>query len=145
MIEVTLYIETSIHGPRKMDGTWGYVLEFIKADGTPETRCGFGKIESTTENVLALTAICAGMTRLIKPCSIRIKTCCDHVLNSVNNFWPVQWEKNNWVNNKGKEVKNADLWQQYVNLARIHCVSVSKDDNSYKSWIGREMEERYGD
>ena len=40
---VNIYITTSIRGPAKRNGGYGYVIEFIKKDGSLITRSGVGK------------------------------------------------------------------------------------------------------
>lgn len=131
--QVTIYIETSVHGPaiRKAVGMW--LIEYIRNDGTPETRQGILKREKITENALVLELLKEAFSRLRKPCSVRVNTPCDHVLNVMKNHWLYQWEKNDWHNAKGKPVKNATLWQQCKQLIDRHCTSFDNEFNSYKA------------
>ncbi len=59
--EVNIYIETSVHGPARRTAAGEYYIEYIKKDGTPETRNGFIREEGTTENTLALGLLAAAL------------------------------------------------------------------------------------
>lgn len=139
MFKVNIYIETTIRGPSKRDGAYIYVLEFVKESGEPVTRQEVKHIKDTTENELVLRAMISALNRLTKDCEIRINTQCQHVLNTVQNLWHIQWEKSDWINSKGKEVKNKELWQQYVKMSRIHVITVLSSEHSYQEWMRREL------
>lgn len=139
MFKVNIYIETTIRAPAKRDGAYIYVLEFVKSSGEPVTRQEIKHIKETTENELVLRAIVSALNRLTKNCEIRINTKCQHVLNTVQNLHHIQWEKSDWINSKGKEVKNKELWQQYVKMSRIHVITVLSSEHSYQEWMRREL------
>lgn len=119
---VNIYIETTLQGPAKRNGHYMYLLE-VEKDGKTYTKDGIGYMEAATENQLALTAIAEAAKRLTKPCSVRVVTRCDHVLNVTGNFWLQQWMKHDWHNAAGKPVKNKELWQQVVEAFSGHIVS----------------------
>ncbi|MFR7629590.1 MAG: RNase H family protein [Lachnospira eligens] len=98
-------------------------------------------MENTTENQLALTAIVQRTyEEFNKGCDICINTSNEHVLNSCRNAWPQQWAKNNWVKSNGKQVKNAELWQQYLNVSRMHNISWSDEkEHEFSKWIDHEF------
>lgn len=137
--KVTIYIETPFHGPaiRQAAGEW--LIEYIKPNGEPETRQGIISKDKTTENALALELLKVALGKLTKPCSIRVNTECDHILNVMRNYWLPQWEKNDWKNSKGKPVKNAELWQQCQELMQKHSISFSNDENSYGNVMRAEI------
>ncbi|MBO5159602.1 MAG: hypothetical protein J6B94_08455 [Lachnospiraceae bacterium] len=136
---VNIYIETSRRGPSKGPGKYMYVLEYILKDGTPYTVDGTESFEETRENELALKAIIAAGKRLTKPCSIRIFTGCDHILSTTHNGWYIEWQKNGWKKKNGKEVRNAALWEELVNVMDLHAVTYTKDEHSYKRWMREEL------
>lgn len=138
--KITIFIETSIHGPAIRSGSAMYMIEYIKQNGDPETRQGIITKESATENQLAMMAMIEALQRLTKPCEIRISTECEHILNVMRNCWLPQWKKNNWRNAKGKEIKNVELWQQISDQLDKHIATFSKDHNSYASIMQQEME-----
>ncbi len=141
MQEVSIYITTTAKGPAKRKKAYYiYTVEYIKGNGNPETRGSIGSIEDVTENQVELIALIKAFERLIKPCSVRVFTRCEHILNSCNNGWPWQWEKNGWKKAADKQVKNADLWQQLLNVMRQHTVTFSGQAHGYEAWQGRELE-----
>lgn len=137
---VTIFIETSIHGPAIRSGSGMYMIEYIKKNGDPETRQGITEVKEATENALALEAMAAALKRLTKSCSIRVNTQCEHILNVMQNHWLQQWKKNDWRNAKGKPIKNVELWQEISDLVDKHAISYGKDPNSYATVMKIEME-----
>lgn len=39
----------------------------------------------------------------------------------------------------GKEVRNATLWEELVNVMDLHAVTYTKDEHSYKRWMREEL------
>nr|DAP37270.1 MAG TPA: ribonuclease HI [Caudoviricetes sp.] len=134
---VNIYITTSIRGPAKRRGGYGYVIEFIKKDGSPITRSEVGYEIEGTENKLVLTALKSALKRLTKSCSILVFTKCEHILSSFKNGWIFEWEKNNWTNVKGKKLSNWELWKEIKELSTMHKLSFEGTDvkNPYEMWI----------
>ena len=131
MQEVNIYIATTARGPRvNRHAYYSYILE-CELNGKTVRRDGTGKLKDATENQSELTAIIAAFKRLTKPCSVRVFTQCEHILNSVNNGWVYQWKKNNWIKSGNRPVKNALLWQQLINLSTEHVVKFTKDTGKY--------------
>lgn len=137
--KVNIYIETSVHGPviRRAAGMW--LIEYIKKDDTPVTRQGCIRKESITENALALELMKEAFSRLTKPCSVRVNTECEHILNTMKGYWLAQWVKNDWRNAKNKPVKNAELWQQCHELMEQHGVTFENEPHSYQKWMQEEI------
>ena len=77
MQDVTIYIETSIHGPAKKDGKYIYLLECMR-EGVPVTREGRGSAEEATENQLVLLALRDALKRLNCRCAVVIYTNSGH-------------------------------------------------------------------
>lgn len=130
--KVTIFIETSFHGPAIRQAAGAWLIEYIKTNGEPETRQGIISKDKTTENALALELLKVALGKLTKPCSIRVNTECDHILNVMRNYWLPQWEKNDWRNSKNKLVKNAELWQQCQELMMAHSVTFDSGEHSYR-------------
>ena len=138
---VNIYITTSIRGPAKRRGGYGYVIEFIKKDGSPITRSEVGYEIEGTENKLVLTALKSALKRLTKSCSILVFTKCEHILSSFKNGWIFEWEKNNWTNVKGKKLSNWELWKEIKELSTMHKLSFEGTDvkNPYEMWISENI------
>lgn len=50
-----------------------------------------------------------------------------------------KWEKDGWKKKTGKPVKNADLWQQYLNVSRGHVISWSDEPHDFTKWMEYEL------
>jgi len=140
--QVTIYIETSLHGPAVRTGVGEWYVEYIRKNGAPETRNGILVRENTTENALALELLKDALSILKKTCSVRVNTGCEHILNVMNHHWLSGWEKAGWVNAKGKPVKNRYLWQQCAELMGNHAVSFEKGEHSYRKEMQWELEKK---
>lgn len=138
--QVAIYIETSFHGPAVRDAAGEWLIEYIKTDGSPETRQGVICREKTTENALVLELMTEAFGKLTKPCSVRVNTGCEHILNVMNNHWLPQWEKAGWVSAKGKLIRNMYLWQQCAEAMREHVVSFENGWHSYRNKMQWELE-----
>ena len=134
---VNIYITTSIRGPAKRNGGYGYVIEFIKKDGSPITRSGVGYEIKATENKLVLMALKAALKRLTKRCSALVFTKCEYVLSSYKNEWISEWKKNDWTNARGVKLSNWELWRDISELSTMHELSFESVDvkNPYEMWI----------
>lgn len=138
-MEVTIYIETTLHGPAKRAGAGMWLIEYITPSGKEHTREGTIFRDEATENSMNLELLRIALGRLTKSCSVRVNTRCEHILNSMGNHWVVQWEKAGWIKSNGKPVANAMLWQQVYMLMKIHQVTVVNENNSYLPAMKIEM------
>lgn len=132
MGEVNIYIETAWKGPakRKMTGAW--LVEYTLKTGQPVTRGGIIYMEQAAENDMALMLIRKAFSILTKTCCVRVFTSCAHVLNTMQNHWLWQWQKNNWRNAKEKTVANADLWRDCAMLIEHHITEWTGETHSYQ-------------
>ena len=81
-----------------------------------------GNESTTTNNRMELKAVIESFKMILS----RFKTRRDiefelysdsaYVVNSINNGWVEKWQKNNWKTTKEDDVKNRDLWEQFVAL-----------------------------
>lgn len=140
MHNVNIYIQTTARGPKiRKSAHYIYVVECITESGCPATRTGMGSLEYVTENQIELTGLTEAFLRLKKPCSVRVFTQCEHILNSMHNYWPYQWQKNGWIKAAGKPVKNAGLWQQLLKAMEPHAVTFTGEENSFTAWQRSEL------
>ena len=123
--------------PAKRNGGYGYVIEFIKKDGSPITRSGVGYEIKATENKLVLMALKAALKRLTKRCSALVFTKCEYVLSGYKNEWISDWKKNDWTNARGAKLSNWELWRDIWELSTMHELSFESVDvkNPYEMWI----------
>ena len=141
MQDVNIYIETSIHGPARKNGEYLYILECFKGSEAV-TGEGRGRIEASTENQLALTALSEALGRLNCPCDLKIYTSCGHIIHSMQNSWARQWQKNGWRKAGGAEVRNAALWAEVLDKLDSHLYIFSDQEHSYSEWMKEQLKTR---
>lgn len=142
---VTVYVESNIRGPARRSGAGTWLVEYIRKDGTPETRPvdpadAVTWLPDTTQAALELNMLIDALSILTKPCSVRINTECEHILNVFENGWLEKWKESDWKTAKGKPVANAELWQQLSEYIDVHeDVLVEKGENSYRNIMQMEI------
>ena len=141
MLSVTIYIETTIHGPAKREAAGMFIVEFIKEDGTPVTREGTMYASETTEQAMILQLILAAMKLLKKPCSVLINIRCEGILAAFDNEWPKQWHDRDWKKANKQLIRNADLWQMVYEEMEKHDVLVEIGGNPYYPAMEMELKE----
>ncbi|CZE46216.1 ribonuclease HI [Campylobacter geochelonis] len=95
-------------------GGWAYILkykDFVKKQS--------GAKEHTTNNQMELRAVIEGLKALKEPCEVLLYTDSSYVANSINS-WLFGWVKKNF-----KNVKNVELWQEYLEISKPHKVKAS--------------------
>ena len=131
-MHVNIYIETSLTGPANKRAAGAWLVEYIKTSGEIETRGGILYADKTMENELALRLLIRAMSILKKTCCVRVFTECRHILNTMNNHWLAQWEKNGWINGKNKLVRNAEEWKKCADLFGRHMMEWTDDCHTYR-------------
>jgi len=113
-------------------GGWGTVLKY--KDNIKELS---GAQENTTNNQMELLGVIKGLEALKEPCDVEITSDSKYVVQGINE-WLKNWIKNNWRTAAKKPVKNLDLWQDYVNISKIHKINATW----VKGHAGHEENER---
>lgn len=74
----------------------------------------------TTNNRMELQAVIKGLIycNKIKCKTIYIYSDSAYVLNPINNKWVKRWIERNWKTQKDEDVKNRDLWEEFVKAYR---------------------------
>ncbi len=75
-----------------------------------------GALANVTNNQMELLAVIEGLKMLKEPCEVIITSDSSYVVNAIN-----EWLEN-WVKRGFKKVKNPDLWQKYLDVARPHKI-----------------------
>lgn len=96
-------------------------------------------LEEATQARLTLTALIEAISRLTKPCVIKILTDCSSIQIGINQGWVYEWQRAGWKTAHGAEVKNADLWKQLFDKAAIHALSITDEKSPYTMWLQEEM------
>ena len=78
-----------------------------------------GGEDYTTNNRMELKAVIEGLRALKEPCEVEIYSDSNYVVKAVNE-WLDGWVKKNF-----KNVKNEDLWREYINISKEHKVHLN--------------------
>lgn len=134
---VNLYIDTSVKGPRRAAGAYGYVIESMTAAGAA-TYTNIKRIEETTGHRSLLTAILEAAGHLTKNCYICLYTDSEWIKSAIGSWMPV-WRENGWKNKKGREVPDVGQWKKLDEYMKIHHINVMVDtDHEYWIYLERE-------
>lgn len=102
--------------PNPGPGGWAAILRF----GTVEKELTGGDL-ATTNNRMELTAACAALEALKRPCRVVLHTDSEYVRNGISR-WINGWVRNNWRNAAKDPVANMELWQRLLAAAKPHDV-----------------------
>ena len=131
MGEVVIYTDGACSG-NPGPGGWGCVLMY--KDHKKEIS---GGKESTTNNVMELTAVIEGLKLLKFPCKVKLYSDSAYVVNAFQQKWIYGWLKNGWKNASKEPVKNKELWEELYALTKTHEVEFIKvkghADNEYNN------------
>ncbi|MBQ7067022.1 MAG: hypothetical protein IJN92_09420 [Lachnospiraceae bacterium] len=139
-MHVDLYVETSIRGPRRQNGTFGYILVYITKSGEEATLCDFVNKKDVTPHEIELEAIIKALGRLNKKCDVSVIAGNPYVADMTSNLQ--KWKGNGWITAKGEDIKNKELWQQLEELLEKHQVTFGGDDTGYQKWLINEVKRK---
>lgn len=120
MKEVIIYTDGACSGN---PGEGGYCA-ILSYKGAQKTVSGYEHV--TTNNRMELMAIIEGLKALKEPCIVELFSDSSYCVNAFNEGWINGWMLKGWRTADNKEVKNAELWQELVNLVNIHKVKFIK-------------------
>ena len=131
MDEVIIYTDGACSG-NPGPGGWGAVLMY--KDSKKEIS---GGNKNTTNNIMEMTAVIEALKLLKHPCKVKLYSDSAYVVNAFLQNWTKNWIKNNWKTSDKKDVKNKELWQELIELTKIHNVTFIKvkghSDNEYNN------------
>jgi len=110
MKQVTIFCDGSSLG-NPGPGGYGVILRY----GNREKELTGGD-SMTTNNRMELMAVIEGLKALKEPCDVTIYSDSSYVVNGINE-WLDGWVKRNF-----KKVKNPELWQSYIEVAKPHKI-----------------------
>lgn len=145
IFHVSIYIETSIKGPKVTRAAGEWLAEFVTSSRIPVTRSGIIIKEKTSENALTLELLRDALSILTKTCSIRLNTKCGHILQALGNGWTEQWKKNGWKKAGGKELANAELWKEVSGLMEHHLIDIDSGWHEYQDVMLRDIKRKMSD
>lgn len=128
MKNIEIYTDGACSGnPGK--GGWGAVLVY---KGNEKEISGCEK--ETTNNRMELTAVIMALSALKEPCNVNLTTDSKYVCDAINKGWVYSWKSKGWKKADKKPALNVDLWQQLLELLKIHNVEFNwvKGHNGHK-------------
>lgn len=111
MKKITLFSDGSSLG-NPGPGGYGVILRF----GDKERELSGGDLH-TTNNRMELLGVIEGLRVLKEPCAVDIVSDSSYVVKGIN-----EWLCN-WVKKDFKNVKNPDLWREYIEASRGHRIN----------------------
>ena len=130
-IKVNLYTDGACSGN---PGVGGYGIVLIYGDYIKEFS---GVCKLSTNNQMEITAVIEGLKKIKEPCDVTIYTDSAYTMNAFSEGWIDNWILNGWRTANKKPVKNAELWQELLELLKIHKVQWVKvkghADNKYNN------------
>ena len=120
MDKVTIYTDGACSG-NPGPGGWGAVLMYkdIKKEIS-------GGCKDTTNNIMELTAVIEALKLLKRPCKVDLYSDSAYVVNAFVRHWIDNWQRNDWKNSNKEDVKNKELWQELLELTKVHNVTFIK-------------------
>ncbi len=110
MKKITLFSDGSALG-NPGPGGYGTIIRFKDKE-----RILSGGEVYTTNNRMELRGVIEGLRALKEPCEVEVISDSSYVVKGIN-----EWLQN-WVKRSFKKVKNPDLWQEYIEVSKIHQV-----------------------
>ena len=96
-------------------------------------------VKEGTETQGNLMAMINAFYILKKPCRALVFTKCSHILISMQQEWPKEWQESGWINAKGKPVKNAELWKMLIEKGKGHTYTLKDDHHEYENVMQSEL------
>ncbi len=120
MKEVILYTDGACSG-NPGPGGYAAILKYGRAEKSVS-----GGEAVTTNNRMEITAVIAGLKALKEQCSVVVYSDSAYVVNAFALGWVKGWISNAWRTADNKPVKNAELWQELIELCGYHLVRFEK-------------------
>ena len=131
MNDVTIYTDGACSG-NPGPGGYGVILQ----SGKYEKEISGGE-PSTTNNRMELVAVIVGLKALKRPCTVKLYSDSQYVVNMVQQGWLARWKRNGWMRNKSDPAKNVDLLKELDAQLQIHQVEMiwvkGHADNPYNN------------
>ena len=75
----------------------------------------------TTNNRMELRAVIVALRCLKRPSRVRVFTDSSYVVKGMTE-WIRGWIRKNWINSQKRPVLNRDLWEELLDLSRLHQI-----------------------
>lgn len=100
-------------------GKGGYGAVIIDGDRRKEISDGY---KLTTNNRMEMMGAIAALESLPSNSKVKLHSDSKYIVDAVVKGWAKKWQANGWRRNKKEMAKNPDLWQELLDLCKIHDV-----------------------
>ena len=100
-------------------GKGGYGAVVIDGDRREEVSRGY---KLTTNNRMEMMGAIAALESLKSNSKVKLHSDSKYIVDAVVKGWAKKWQANGWRRNKKEMAKNPDLWQELLDLCKIHDV-----------------------
>ena len=100
-------------------GAGGYGAVIIDGDRREELSSGY---RLTTNNRMEMMGAIAALESLKSNSKVKLHSDSKYIVDAVVKGWAKKWQANGWRRNKKEMAKNPDLWQELLDLCKIHDV-----------------------
>ena len=140
MADVTdLYIEVDSVATKETQKHYGFVIETV-IRGNTYTVEGFGTCFGTYHKAV-LDALANALERYKRPCEVTIHSQDSFVLSMIEQNLQ-QWAESDFLNSKGRPVKNQEEWRRVHEKSQGMIWKVSQGKHAYTGWLRREIQKR---
>ena len=98
-------------------GKGGYGAVIIDGDRREELSAGY---KLTTNNRMEMMGAIAALESLKSNSQVKLHTDSKYIVDAVNKGWAKKWQSKGWRRNAKEMAKNPDLWQEILDLCKIH-------------------------
>ena len=100
-------------------GKGGYGAVIIDGDRRKELSEGY---KLTTNNRMEMMGAIAALESLPSNSKVKLHTDSKYIVDAIVKGWAKKWQRNGWKRNSKEMAKNSDLWQEILDLCKIHDV-----------------------
>ena len=100
-------------------GKGGYGAVIIDGDRRTELSAGY---KLTTNNRMEMMGAIAALESLKSNSKVKLHTDSKYIVDAVNKGWAKKWQSKGWRRNAKEMAKNPDLWQEILDLCKIHDI-----------------------
>jgi ribonuclease HI len=100
-------------------GKGGYGAVIIDGDRREELSGGY---KLTTNNRMEMMGAIAALESLKSNSKVKLHSDSKYVVDAMVKGWAKKWQANGWRRNSKEMAKNPDLWQELLDLCKIHDV-----------------------
>lgn len=118
MKKVSIYTDGScrLNGEAGAAGGWSAILQYKDSQNVLHERQLNGYESNSSNNRMELTAVVEGLKALRKPCEVSVFS--DSTYVASYGLSMQDWQNRGWKRKDGKNIANAELWQELGRVAR---------------------------